>query len=230
MAQGVAEIGLLIGAIGVFAAAVAYLSQTVTRDRLSEYGRETAGILGLWTASLLLIFISGVIVSRPVEPGSSKQQYIEVLALAVTLLTLQYLLVSIVFEWRFDQWSDAVRVTLRKVVILSGIPTGLGAVLFVNPPVTERAGGAELYGLAAIGVSFLAAVVVSLRYPPPEVDAQDTPVPEEPSVEKRETVVSEPESDDDESFAGTAFEPAVPATEESEDENSGVSRGGYTDE
>lgn len=230
MAQGVAEIGLLIGAIGVFAAGVAYISQTVTRDRLSENGRETAGILGLWAVSFLLIFLSGVIVSRPVESGSSGQQYIEALALAVTLLTLQYLLVSIVFEWRFDQWSDAVRLTLRKTVILSGIATALGAVLFVNPPLTESAGGAELYGLVVIGASFLAAFVVSLRYSPPKADTEDTPTPVEPSVEQRETVVRKPETDDDEPFAGTAFEPAVPSSEEPEGENSGVSKTDTTDE
>lgn len=229
MAQGVAAIGLLIGAIGAFSAGVAYISQTVTRDRLSEYRRETGGILGLWAVSLLLIFISGVVVSRPVESGSSEQQYIEALALAVTLVTLQYLSVSITFEWRFDQWSDAVRVTLRKIVILSGVVTGLGALLFVNPPVTQRVGGTEIYGLVAIGASFLAAFVVSLRYSPREVATQDTPTPASQSVEQRETVVRKPENDDGEPFAGTGFEPAAPSTEESSGEDSVVSEADDTD-
>jgi hypothetical protein len=230
MAQGVAAIGVLIGAIGAFAAGVAYISQTVTRDRLSESRRETAGILGLWAVSLLLIFVSGVVVPRPVESGSSEQQYIEALALAVPLVTLQYLSVSITFEWRFDQWSDAIRLTLRKTVILSGMLTGLGAALFVNPPVTQRRAGADIYGLAAIGASFLLAVVASLRYSLQEMATQDAPTPASPSVEQRETVVSKPENDDDEPFAGTGFEPAETSSEESRDENSRGSAGSDTDE
>jgi len=177
----------------------------------------------------VVVFTSWVSVSSPVESGTTEQEYPEVLALAVLLVTLQYLLVSITFEWRFDQWSDAVRLTLRKVVVVSGGLTGLGAVLFVNPPVTERVGGAGLYGTAAICASFLAAFVVSLRYPV-ETTAQDAPTPSSESVEQRETVVTKPENDDSETFAGTAFEPLVSPAEESSGEDASVSEGDDAEE
>lgn len=158
MAQDVAAVGVIIGAGAALVAGVAYIFQTVTRDQLSEYRRETAWVLGLWAVSLLLIFVSSVVGSRSVGFRGSEQQYVEALALAVALVTLQYLAVSITFEMRFDQWSDPVSVTLRKIVILSGVLSGFGAILFVNPPVTEQAGGAEIHGIAAICTSFLAAL------------------------------------------------------------------------
>jgi hypothetical protein len=228
MVQGVAAIGVLLGAIGVFAAGVAYISQTVFRERLSNHRRETAGLLGLWTVSLLLIFVSGV-VARPANTGTTEQRYIEALALAATLLTLQYLSASITFEWRFDQWSNAVRSTLRRIVVLSGILTGLGAVLVINPPVTDRVGSAELYGITAICASFLVSILAAFRYAPPEVGTQDSPAPPDSPVEQRETVVSESPDDDDEPFAGTAFEPA-PSSERPDGGDSKASGADNADE
>lgn len=228
MVQGVAAIGVLLGAVGVFVAGVAYTSQTVFRERLSEHRRETAGLLGLWTVSLLLIFVSGV-VARPANTGTTEQRYVEALALAGTLVTLQYLSASITFEWRFDQWSDAVRSTLRRIVVLSGVLTGLGAVLLINPPVTDRVGSAGLYGITAICVSFFVSVLAAFRYAPPEVSTQDPPAPPDPPVEQRETVVGESPDDDDGPFAGTAFEPA-PSSERPDGGGSGASETDDADE